>query len=288
MCKVSVLMPVYKTKLEYLREAIESILNQTYTDFEFIILDDCPEDPRDKVIKEYKDNRIIYKKNDKNLGISASRNKLLSFAKGEYIAIFDHDDISVPSRLEKQVLFLDSHPQVGVVSGQLEYFVGERRITKHPEFNLEIKKELMHGDVVAHTAMMIRKSLFDQNNICYEDLYSPCEDYMLVLRLVEYTMFYNIQEVLVQYRNSEGNTTHLQSQKMMDADALCKCFAYRQYPYLYKQNEYIDDYNLNYKEYWLKLFGIIPIIKLRIKFNKINIILFGIIKIITIKRMTKI
>lgn len=283
MCKVSVLMPVYRTKIEYLREAIESILNQTFTDFEFIILDDCPESSREEIIREYKDSRIVYKKNDKNLGISASRNKLLSLAKGRYIAIFDHDDISVPSRLEKQVLFLDSHPEVGIVSGQIEFIVGDHFVSKHPQFNLEIKKSLMHGNIVAHTAMMIRKNLLEQTGICYESLYSPCEDYMLVLRLVEHTMFYNLQEVLVKYRNSAGNTSHLQSNKMMDADALCKCFAYRQYPYLYKQNEYIDDCNLYYKEYWLRLLGI-PLIKIKRKFNKIIFMLFGIIKIITIKK----
>ncbi len=283
MCKVSVLMPIFKTKEKYLRESIDSILNQTYTNFEFIILDDCPEDSREKIIKEYKDNRIIYKKNDKNLGISASRNKLLNLAQGEYIAIFDHDDISVPERLEKQVAYLDTHPFVGVVSGQLEYIVGEHYITKHPEFNLDIKKELMHRDIVAHTAMMIRKSLINQTGIHYESLYSPCEDYMLVLRLVEYTMFYNLQEVLVKYRNSEENTTHLQSQKMMDADALCRCFAYRKYPYLYKQKENISNYDSNNTIYWIKIFDIIPLIKIKNKNNKTNVFLFGIIKIFSIK-----
>lgn len=284
MCKVSVLMPIFKTNEKYLRESINSILNQTYKNFEFIILDDCPEDTREKIIKEYKDNRIIYKKNDKNLGISASRNKLLNFAQGEYIAIFDHDDISVPERLEKQVAYLDTHPFVGVVSGQLEYIVGKHYITKHPEFNLDIKKELMHRDIVAHTAMMIRKSLINQTGIKYESLYSPCEDYMLVLRLVEHTMFYNLQEILVKYRNSEENTTHLQSQKMMDADALCRCFAYRKYPYLYKQKENISNYDSNDTIYWIKIFDIIPLIKIKNKNNKTNIFLFGIIKIFSIKK----
>ena len=284
MCKVSVLMPIFKTNEKYLRESINSILNQTYKNFEFIILDDCPEDTREKIIKEYKDNRIIYKKNDKNLGISASRNKLLNLAQGEYIAIFDHDDISVPERLEKQVAYLDTHPFVGVVSGQLEYIVRKHYITKHPEFNLDIKKELMHRDIVAHTARMIRKSLINQTGIKYESLYSPCEDYMLVLRLVEYTMFYNLQEILVKYRNSEENTTHLQSQKMMDADALCRCFAYKKYPYLYKQKENISNYDSNNTIYWIKIFDIIPLIKVKNKNNKTNIFLFGIIKMFSIKK----
>ena len=97
MTKVSVLMPVYKTNEQYLREAIASILNQTFTDFEFLILDDCPNDTRERIVKPYEDKRIKYSINEKNLGISASRNKLIEMAQGEYLAIFDHDDISSDS-----------------------------------------------------------------------------------------------------------------------------------------------------------------------------------------------
>ena len=103
MPKVSVLMPVYKTDENYLREAIESILSQTFEDFEFLILDDCPEDDREEIIKSYKDKRIKYSKNETNLGITRSRNKLIDMAKGEYLAVFDHDDISLPERFQKQV-----------------------------------------------------------------------------------------------------------------------------------------------------------------------------------------
>lgn len=132
MVKVSVLMPVYKTKEEYLREAISSILNQTFTDFEFLILDDCPDDDREKIVKSYQDKRITYFKNEKNLGISASRNKLIDMAQGEYLAIFDHDDISMPTRLEKQVVYLDEHPEIGVVSSFIEKFP-KIKISKHPQ-----------------------------------------------------------------------------------------------------------------------------------------------------------
>ena len=92
MPKVSVLMPIYKTNEKYLKEAISSILNQSYTDFEFLILDDCPEDTREEIVKSFKDKRIKYFKNERNLGITPSRNKLIDMAKGEYLAVFDHDD----------------------------------------------------------------------------------------------------------------------------------------------------------------------------------------------------
>ena len=89
MPKVSVLMPVYKTNEKYLREAIESILNQTYKDFEFLILDDCPNDTRESIVKSYNDERIKYFKNEKNLGISGARNKLIDLSSGEYLAIIN-------------------------------------------------------------------------------------------------------------------------------------------------------------------------------------------------------
>ena len=113
MPKVSVLTPIYNTEPEHLRQAIESILNQTFTDFEFIILNDSPWNTEiEDIVLAYKDARIKYVKNDKNIGISKSRNKLLSLASGEYLAIFDHDDISLPTRLEKQVDFLDKNYKI--------------------------------------------------------------------------------------------------------------------------------------------------------------------------------
>ena len=97
MPEVSVLMPVYNTRPEHLREAMESILAQTFTDFEFLILNDASSDPRvEEVVQSFSDPRIVYAVNEKNLGISGSRNRLLDMAKGEYLAVMDHDDISLP------------------------------------------------------------------------------------------------------------------------------------------------------------------------------------------------
>lgn len=274
MPKVSVLMPLYKTNENYLREAIESILNQTFRDFEFLILDDCPEDNREDIVKSYQDKRIKYFQNEKNLGITASRNKLIDLAEGEYIAVFDHDDISQPARLEKEAAYLDAHPEIGVVSGQLEFFPN-KKVSDHPQNNMEIKRRLMSGDVIAHTAMMIRKSVLDIYGIRYQAEYSPAEDYMLCLRLVKYTMFYNFQEVLVKYRDFGGNTSHVQKEKMTNGDAMCRSFAAKEYPYLY--------YQMGYKKKWIKLFGFVPFIKIKIKPEKISGYLFGFILLYTLK-----
>lgn len=282
MPKVSVLTPIYNTEPEHLRQAIESILNQTFTDFEFIILNDSPWNTEiEDIVLAYKDARIKYVKNDKNIGISKSRNKLLSLASGEYLAIFDHDDISLPTRLEKQVDFLDKNPMVGLVSSNTEWFPGHHK-TNHPSDNLEIKKHLMFADVVAHTAMMVRKSVLDDNNIKYEEQYSPAEDYKLVLTLVDYTMFHNIPEVLVRYRFLETNTTHRQWAKMQNADALCRNFAARQYPYLY--SFYTKQHVQHENKYWIRLFDFIPLIRVKQKPHKDRWYLFGLIPLVAVKR----
>ena len=128
MPKVSVLTPLYNTNPSFLKEMIESILNQTFKDFEFLLLNDSPENKElKKIVESYNDRRIIYLENEKNLGISKSRNKLLELAKGEYIAIFDHDDISLPERLEKQADFLDKNPGTGIVGTNFIKYSNKRQ-----------------------------------------------------------------------------------------------------------------------------------------------------------------
>ncbi len=273
--KVSILMPVYKTPEPYLREAIESMLNQTFTDFEFLILDDCPTDNRKEIVLSYQDTRIKYSQNETNLGISESRNKLIDMAKGEYLAIFDHDDISVAERLEKEVEYLDNHAEVGVVSGSIKTLVSNKVITK-PADNLAIKVNLVRGCAVVHTAAMIRKSVLLHHHIRYEENFSPCEDYMLWARLIDKTMFHNLPEVLVYYRDAEGNTSHLQRDKMIDKDRLIRDVIYRNHPYL-------STLRVN----TIRLFGVITLFKIFYTSNKTTYKLFGIIPLFDIKQQRK-
>jgi glycosyltransferase involved in cell wall biosynthesis len=275
--KVSVLTPLYNTDLKHLRECIESMLNQTFTDFEFLLLNDSPNNKElKKIVQSYKDPRIIYSENKTNLGISASRNKLLQMSRGEYLAIFDHDDISVPTRLEKEVGYLDEHPDIGVVSGNLEGFGDKTWKSDFPENNLDIKFALLDGCKVCHTASMIRKSVLTDNDIKWEAEFSPAEDYMLWIRLIGKTMFYNFKETLVYYRWFDKNTSILQKDKQRDRDALIKCIAYREYPYLIK--------NLP-RKVWIKLFSILPIIKIKPRATKTTYRLFGIIPMISISKV---
>ena len=232
MPKISVLMPIYKTPEKYLREAIESVLNQTFTDFEFLILDDCPNDDRENIVKSYHDPRIKYSTNDKNLGITPSRNKLIEMAKGEYLAVMDHDDISLPTRFEKQVAYLNANKNVGVVGCLAETFPNHLNLY-HPEKDEDIKATLTCRCAILHSASMMRKSLLLDNNLKYEERYSPAEDYCLWLRLMECTDFYNIQEVLFRYRHHEHNTSNRQISKMFYVGEELRYLIQKKHPELY-------------------------------------------------------
>ncbi len=176
--KVSVLTPIYNTNPRHLRECVESILNQTFTDFEFLILNDSPDNIEiEKIVLEYAkhDKRVKYIKNEHNVGISRSRNRLLELAQGEYLAIFDHDDISLPTRLEQEVNILDNHPEIGAVSGFLRFFDCKKEGALHtcPENDFEIKCTMCDGCYFPHTASMLSKSVLDENSIKYEEYYTP-------------------------------------------------------------------------------------------------------------------
>lgn len=278
MPKVSVLVPVYKTNETYLREAIESILNQTFTDFELLLLDDCPEDDREAIVKSYNDSRIKYAKNEKNIGISKSRNKLINWAQGEYLAIFDHDDISLPERLEKEAAYLDSHPEVGVVSCWADVFPVETIKFHFAAEDSDIKMSLMAGCVLVHSASMIRKSVLDKNNIRYEEEFSPSEDYCLWLRLIPFTEFHNLQEVLFKYRQYETNTTRLQAERMARAGKRLLFMAHMNYPTLFHM--YLEEKGTISH---IKFCGI-PLIKIVANSRGASYYLFDFIPFLRIKR----
>lgn len=265
--KVSVLMPVYKTPENFLREAIESILNQTYTDFEFLILDDCPDEPVESIVKSYHDMRIKYAKNSENLGIARSRNKLMDMAQGTYFAVMDHDDIALPDRFAKEVAFLDSHQEVGVVGTWYERFP-KTKIKKRYIVSGQIERDLMYNCSVLHPSAMIRKSVLFDNNIRYEAEFSPAEDYMLWARLIGKTKFANIPEVLQKYRDYGGNTSKIQAQKMKRTT---KCV------YQYLEQEH-PDLMARASICQTRRFCGIPLIKTQRKGGNIRKTYFGVIK----------
>ena len=265
--KVSVLTPIYKTNERHLREAIESVLAQTFTDFEFLLLDDCPEDDREAVVRSYDDSRIVYLKNERNLGISASRNKLIDLAKGEYLAVFDHDDICRPERLAHEVAWLDAHPECGVVGGWVRQS-DNGSVTHYPEGDSAIKVNMMRGASVWHPAAMVRKSVLTENRICYRANCSPVEDYMLWMELVALTEFHNLPEPVIDYRRHEANTSVVRKAELMASEAACRAWAKVHLPELYAA------YELRRETIWrVRLLGL-PILKIISTAKEMRVFLF--------------
>ena len=260
MPKISVLMPVYRTKPEYLKATIQSILDQTFKDFEFLVLDDCPTDSRENVIKSFKDKRIKYSKNKKNMGITPSRNKLVQMAKGKYLAVMDHDDIALPKRFEKQVQFLEKHPDVGVVGCQYQ-IVPNGRKSRLPTAHEEIQMGLMQDCMILHPCSMIRAEVLKKDP--YKAEFSPSEDYMLWCDLIGKTKFHNLPEILFHYHLHETNTSKTQSQKMQDAAQKIRKITHQKHPELWDKFQKTAPHIVR-----MKLLGLIPLGKFEQSGNK--------------------
>lgn len=194
-------MPVYNTKEEYLREAIESILTQTYPNFELIIINDGSSNNSEEVILSYTDERIKYHK-QVNKGASAARNTGINIAKGEYIAIMDSDDISYSKRFEKQIDFLDKNTDVSLVGSWVKC---NNRVIKTPETIKII--DLLADCCIMHPSIMFRKSDFDKYNLLYDEDLRCAEDYDLYAKALRHLNLSNLQEVLVDYRVYDKNTS---------------------------------------------------------------------------------
>lgn len=174
---VSVVMLTYK-RADILSRAIDSILAQTNGDFEFIILNDGSPDNTKDVVKQYDDKRIRYFENDKNRGIAYSRNRAASLARGKYIMIMDDDDISLPERLEKQADYMEKHPDVDVLVGQL---VGWPLV---PDSHNDIAVGLIQYNNVGNANVMYRRLTAEKNNIRYKENIEFGEDWYFWLQML--------------------------------------------------------------------------------------------------------
>lgn len=208
---ISVLMPIYNCE-DYIQEAVESILNQTYTNYELIIIDDASTDATVEIIKTYKDERINLIVKPENTGYTNSLNNGLKIAKGKYIARMDGDDISLPTRFEKQVAVLEANPNI-VVCGSVFKIIGSNKLNTNPETHEEIKMALLQDSAIGHPTSMLRKSTLEENNVEYDTSMQPAEDYDLWVRLLKYGELYNIQEPLFLYRVHEGQVSNVKRVK---------------------------------------------------------------------------
>ena len=196
---ITVLMPVYNG-VTYLNEAIESILNQTFQNFEFIIIDDGSTDDSVKIIKSYDDNRIRLVENRNNLGQSETLNKGLRLAKGKYIARMDQDDISMPERFKKQLDFMENNSDVDVCGSWVQLMGKYNGIIELETQSEEIKISLLTNQNLTHPAVMIRKSTLVKYELNYNPTFTIGNDYDLWVRMFDYCSFANLPEPLLKFR----------------------------------------------------------------------------------------
>jgi glycosyltransferase involved in cell wall biosynthesis len=227
---VSVITPAYNAA-KFLPETIESILNQTFRNFEYIIVDDASTDETWEVITRYaaQDSRIVPLQNKKNLSAPGSRNYAMTVAKGNYIAVQDADDISMPQRLEHQTDYLDNHPELGAV-GALVYFVDSNR-----KFNSEqrpvgdpdtIRAAILFATPLLHTTLMYRRTVLEQIG-GYSTEFSRVEDPEMLWRLSRVCEIGVIQEPLCEYRvhNSSDRLSNNIAQHEQYAEVMTRAMA---------------------------------------------------------------
>ncbi len=205
--RVSVIMPVYNGE-KYLRQAVESVLRQTFTDFELIIINDGSTDNSSHSIRSFTDPRVVVIENKQNVGLSTVRNRGLEIARGEFIAFLDCDDIAYPERLELQVAFLLANPDVGLVGSFVRLIdengkpgVSWRDYIPSEQFPIRI----MFGNTFTTSSVLLRKTALPQER--FREGFAPAEDYDLWVRILKQWKGWNIPKILTDYRTHTAGTS---------------------------------------------------------------------------------
>lgn len=221
---VSIIMPVYNNE-KFILEAVDSIVKQTYADFELIIIDDASTDNTVNQIDSFRDNRIKLLQNHQHEGISSSLNKGIKLCNGELIARMDGDDVSSSSRLQKQVDYLKSNPDISICGSNIILINADGSFICEHNYNSDdekIKTDLFFGKTsLAHPAIMFRKSMIEQFGT-YDQSFDYAEDYELYCRLSPNISFHNMQDHLLLYRQHSASVSnsHTYQQRMLARSAL--------------------------------------------------------------------
>lgn len=215
---VSVIMPMYNPKENELRLSIESILNQTYKNFELIIIDDCSINGSVNIVKEYmKDNdKIILLHNEKNSGIEITLNTGILNSKSDYIVRMDSDDIAYPNRIETEMNFLIKHPEYDFIGSRVDFFNDNDGIFRTTSFFGEVKKEdFLKGTPFIHPTMILKKSALVK--VGYYPISYRTEDYLLQMKLIANGFRgYIIEDICLKYRQDENNINRLNKKQRIN------------------------------------------------------------------------
>ncbi|MEW5746938.1 MAG: glycosyltransferase [Nitrospirota bacterium] len=220
---VSIVMSVYNGE-RHLREAVESILGQTFTGFEFIIVDDASRDRSREIVRSYTDPRIVLLENERNQGITRSLNRALGQARGAYLSRQDADDISEPERLEVERDFLERRPEVGLVGTHAAFIDRAGRafkVWRTPETHEEIVKGMLYGNCFCHGSVMLRRSCLDAVGH-YREEFRYTQDYDLWLRVSERFATANIDRILYRMRRTPGTISRNRHEEQLDFHLLAR------------------------------------------------------------------
>ena len=198
---LSVVLPVFNGQ-EYLTEALQSVLNQSFDNFELLVIDDGSSDSSREVVKQFKDTRIKLIENSSNIGLVPTLNKALSLCQGDLIARMDQDDICDLDRFAKQVTFLQTNPQIDLVGSAITFFgaISKPYVFTFPLEHEAIRVALLFYCPLAHPALMFRRSLVQEGNWCYSDDFRHAEDYHFWSRLLLHRRAANLNDCLLNYR----------------------------------------------------------------------------------------
>ena len=215
---LAVLLPTYNAA-HFLNEAIDSVLAQTYSDFQLYILDDCSTDNTRTVVKSYSDSRINYIKNNKNLGLAGTLNKGIKMLASEftYLARMDADDFYFPKRFKRQVEFLEQNREFVLCGTQgfwLKNFEEQAQSPwKYPSTHREIKYHLLFSACFGHSSIMFRSEFLVKNEITYNENIKTCEDWELWTRIVRLGKVANLSDYLLKYRITENSNHRSQNNR---------------------------------------------------------------------------
>ena len=228
--KISVIMPVYNG-MPFLKEAVQSVLSQTFTNFEFIIVDDNSNDQSPIYLKSLKDRRIILLTNTTNIGIANSLNKAIKKASGDYIARMDADDISLPKRLELEYAFLKNNQAISLCGGW-SYRIDKNGKTidslKYSTNPYDIKKVLIYFNPIIHPTFFCEKAFF-KNNL-YNSDFEGAEDYELLLRGIDKFNYANLPEFILKLRITKKSRSQKEMKIVDLADLRVKLSYLRRNP----------------------------------------------------------
>src|SRR5271157_4266978 len=215
--RISVLMPVFNCE-QYLQPAIESILNQSLSDLELIVVDDCSTDDSLRIARSFKDSRVRIATNQTHLGISGSRNRAIAESRGQYIAWLDSDDIAMPRRLQRQAEVLDADSKAGFCHSNFAVIDRNGSVITaqwHSDGMLPTEWLMLWTNPIAQSTVMIRKTILGTDRAPYNSECDPAEDYDLWTRLMLKTRIVFIDQVLVRYRSVETSAFHRSPQRAL-------------------------------------------------------------------------